>query len=109
MNGAFILVGCDGDPKPGSQQDLEDPYNPDKALEEFQETSLHLWLRGHLLFLLKRSSPGGQGGGCLPRTEKQGEERVSRRGKERLIRVLEEENPANAHSLILLLGPGVLK
>lgn len=109
MNGAFILVGCDGNPKPGSQQDLENPYNPDKALEEFQETSLHLWLRGHLLFLLNRSSPGGQGGGCLPQTEKRGEERDSRRCKEQLISVLDEENPANEHRVILLLSPGVLK
>lgn len=109
MNGAFILVGCDGDPKPGSQQDLEDPYNPDKALEEFRETSLHLWLRGHLLFLLKKTSPGVQGGGCLPQTEKREEERASRRRKERLITVLEEENPANAHRVNHLHSPGVLK
>lgn len=103
MNGALILVGSDGDPKPGSQEDLEDPYNPDKALEEFQETSLHLWLRGHLLFLLKKTF-SWRSGWALFATN-----RETRRGKERLIRVLEEENPANAHRGILLLGPGVLK
>jgi len=109
VNGALILVGCDCDPKPGSQQNLEDPYNPDKALEEFQETSLHLWLRGHLLFLLKRASPGVQGGGCLPQTEKQRKERANRRVKEWLMRVLEEDSPANAHGVNLRLSPGVLK
>lgn len=47
--------------------------------------------------------------GAVCQEQRNEEKKEPAEGKERLIRVLEEENPANKHRVILLLSPGVLK
>lgn len=44
VDGAFVFVGGDGDPQPGSEHDLQDPDDSQKTLEELQDILPHLRL-----------------------------------------------------------------
>ena len=48
VHGPLVLVGSDGDPQTGAQQDLEEAQDPVNAPENLHHTLPHLRLGGHL-------------------------------------------------------------